>query len=132
MQALGVGRWACWRWALGVLALGAQVGRAGHAEQAAGGAGRALGAAGHGRASGRRRCRQLSAWAGGVAGARACGAGGGRRAGRATGEVQALGARQAGAGHEGRARPGRWARGLGARAGYELCTRCTRPVFDPV
>ena len=26
----------------------------------------------------------------------------------------------------------RWARGLGARAGLELCTQCTRPVFGPV
>ena len=26
----------------------------------------------------------------------------------------------------------RGVRGLGARAGYELCTRCTRPFFDPV
>ena len=30
------------------------------------------------------------------------------------------------------ARPGHWARGLGARAGLGLCTRCTRPVFDPI
>ena len=29
------------------------------------------------------------------------------------------------------ARPGRWARGLGAWAGLGLCTRCTRPIFDP-
>ena len=40
---------------------------------------------------------------------------GGRRAGRARGEC-------------GRARQ---AHGLGARAGYGLCTRCTRPAFDP-
>ena len=25
-----------------------------------------------------------------------------------------------------------WARGLGAQAGYGLCTRCTRPVFDSI
>ena len=37
----------------------------------------------------------------------------------------ALGARWAGL-------AGRWARGLGARAGLGLCTRCTRPVFGPV
>ena len=59
MQALGVGRagagrWACWLLALGVLALGVQVGRAG---QAAGLAGRALGAARHGRVE-RRRARE--------------------------------------------------------------------------
>ena len=29
-------------------------------------------------------------------------------------------------------RPGRWAHGLGARAGFGLCTRCTWPVFGPV
>ena len=29
------------------------------------------------------------------------------------------------------ARPGRWARGLGAWAGLGQCTRCTRPIFDP-
>ena len=27
--------------------------------------------------------------------------------------------------------PGRWARGLGARAGLGQCTRCTWPIFDP-
>ena len=35
-------------------------------------------------------------------------------------------------GSAGRARSGRWARSLGARAGLGLCTRCTRPVFGPV
>ena len=44
--------------------------------------------------------------------------------------------RWAQAGRAGRARSPqagvRGARGLGARAGYGLCTRCTRPVFDPV
>ena len=29
------------------------------------------------------------------------------------------------------ARPGCWARGLGAWAGLGQCTRCTRPIFDP-
>ena len=29
------------------------------------------------------------------------------------------------------ARPGRWARGLGAWAGLGQCTRCTRPIVDP-
>ena len=59
----------------------------------------------------------------------------GRAAGRARGrgargrQVQAGGRRAGSAGH---ARPGRWARGLGARAGLGLCTRCTRPVFGPV
>ena len=38
----------------------------------------------------------------------------------------------AGARADARVRPGRWARGLGARPGYGLCTRCTWPVFDPV
>ena len=45
------------------------------------------------------------------------------RAGQAT---AACGARCTGAAGS---RPGRWARGLGAWAGYGLCTR---PVFDPV
>ena len=31
----------------------------------------------------------------------------------------------------GHARPGRWARGLGAWAGLGQCTQCTRPIFDP-
>ena len=62
------------------------------------------------------------------------------RSGRA-GERQAHGARGAGrhAGRGSRRGPawsarGRasWARGLGARAGLGLCTRCTRPVFGPV
>ena len=47
-------------------------------------------------------------------GARACGAGGGRRAGRVAGAGLAQGTRQA--------------RGLGARAGLR---QCTRPIFDP-
>ena len=56
---------------------------------------------------------------------------------RARGRRAAAGAcrgRGAGASSRGAAgaRPGRWAPGLGARAGYGLCTRCTRPVFDPV
>ena len=55
-----------------------------------------------------------------------------RRAGRWAGRAGHAGlagrARQVGAG---RARPGRWARGLGAGL-PGLCTRCTRPVFDPV
>ena len=59
----------------------------------------------------------------------------GRAAGRARGrgargrQVQAGGRRAGSAGHAG---PGRWARGLGARAGLGLCTRCTRPVFGQV
>ena len=48
----------------------------------------------------------------------------------------ALGAGARGASRRGKrarlGRPGRWARNLGAQAGYGLCTRCTRPVFDPV
>ena len=77
--------------------------------------------------------------AGQAAGARgrrqARGAGGRRAAGRGRGAVggaQARGSRQAGAGHAGLTRPGHWARGLGARAGFGLCARCTRPVFGPV
>ena len=42
------------------------------------------------------------------------------------------GARARGSKRAGRARPGHWAGGLGARASYGLCTRCTRPVFDLV
>ena len=34
-------------------------------------------------------------------------------------------------GRWGAGRHGRWARGLGAWAGLGLCTRCTRPIFDP-
>ena len=48
---------------------------------------------------------------------------------RAAGARQAVGERAAGA------RPRRWVRGVGARAGYGLCTRCTRPLsiqFDSV
>ena len=41
-----------------------------------------------------------------------------RGAGRMAGRAQARGARGE--------------RGLGARAGFGLCTRCTRPVFGPV
>ena len=60
-------------------------------------------------------------------------AGAERAGGRAAGTwgKQARGARQdtaAGAG----ARPGHgWERSLGARVGWGLCTRCTRPIFDP-
>ena len=116
----GLGRWA--RAGRAGSRLGA--GRAG-----VGRAGRARGAGGWARAgSGTARASQAM-------GTRACGAGGGRRAGRAAGGAQALGAR----GALGRvttwalgARPGRWESGLGARAGLELCTRCTRPVFGLV
>ena len=89
-------------WALGMLALGGQAGRSG---QAAGRAGRALGAGG--KAWARR------AQAGARVGIGAVGGWAQQARGR-----QALGARGACC--------------LGARAGYGLCTWCTRPVFCPV
>ena len=74
------------------------------------------------------------------AGARGAGARG-RAAGRAGGRRADGGARgsrrgrarsvRGRAGWAAGARPGRWARGLGAWAGLGLCTRCTRPIFDP-
>ena len=61
------------------------------------------------------RARRL----GGALGAQAAGTGPRRTRGRAAG------ARQAGAGRAGSTRPG--------RAGWPgRCTRCTRPVFDPI
>ena len=74
----------------------------------------AQGAARHGRRRqrGRGRAEQMAA---GARGARQVGRRRWARAGLAAG-----------------ARPRRWARGLGARAGLELCTRCTRHVFCPV
>ena len=60
----------------------------------------------------------------------------GRRAGRRAGARQACGRNRGhsrhAAGARGGARPRRWAHWMGARAGYRLCTRCTRSVFDPV
>ena len=77
--------------------------------------------------------------AGVASGRQALGAGRRAGAGRHAGargargrEAQERGARQAAAGHAGRARLGLWARGLGTRAGYGPCTRCTRPVFGLV
>ena len=96
--------------------------RLGAGRAGAGRAGRARGAGGweqHGKgAAGNER-----------AGERACGAGGGRLTGRAR---QAGRKRWASSGHVAGAQPGRWARGLGACAGLELCIRRTRPVFRPV
>ena len=97
----------------------------GHGSWARWGVEQALGKRADARASGRRAgragCPGL-AGAGGAAGrssrsAQSAGQGwlGGRRAAWALG-----------------ARPGRWARSLGARARLRLCTRCTRPVFGPV
>ena len=107
--------------ALGRRALGA--GRAGtlgtraRSEQAAGGRWHwrrraALGRAGHWGA------RQQAARARG-----ALGRGHGSRHGRAQ-------STRGWAGWAAGARPGSWARGLGARAGLGQCTRCTRPIFD--
>ena len=73
------------------------------------------------------------------AGAERAGCGWGARAGVGVGRAdvlqarEALGARSAQAG-ERQARMAlgaRRARDLGARAGCGLCTRCTRPIFDP-
>ena len=94
------------------------------------GAGRATG--GVGRAQGVRGARRwqlgeagAGRWASGKSGRRASG----RRAG-STWQGAAAGAGARGARGVGLAR--RQARGLGARPGLELCTRCTRPVFGPV
>ena len=64
----------------------------------------------------------------GERGARAGQAAAGEQRVRGTG-VRALGRRAAG---EAGTQPGRWARGLGARAGKGLCTRCTQLVFGTV
>ena len=64
----------------------------------------------------------------------------GARTGAGAGARQGAGGRRAGRAQQWRgrraawalgARPGRWARGLGAWAGLGQCTRCTRPIFDP-
>ena len=86
--------------------------------------------------SGRRGARQAGRATGVVRGrqgarqGRALQAGTSARQARGRGAQQARGSRRAGS--AGLARPGRWALGLGAQAGYGLCTRCTRPVFGPV
>ena len=100
------------RWALGWAVSARREG----VWQAAGRAGRALGAARNGRCRKRARGRAEQA-AAGARGARLAGRRRGACAGRAAGGLGA--------------RPGRWARGLGARAGLGQCTRCTRPIFDP-
>ena len=97
-------------------------GRAGPAGQVATSAQGAQ--AGTGRANG--RC-ELAAGSGSLQGAGAAGARGAGARGAGP-RARTVGARQQARG----ARPGCWASGLGARAGYGLCTRCTRPVFDPV
>ena len=72
------------------------------------------------------RCRQLGARVQGAVGARACGAGGSRQG--ALGAGARGGSRLAATS----ATAARGAGGMGAQAGYRLCTRCTRPVFNPV
>ena len=76
-----------------------------------------------GRRAGERKARRRQARGARAVQARALGARG--RAGQAATASRARGTDTAGA------RPGRWARGLGAWAGLGLCTRCTRPIFDP-
>ena len=80
----------------------------------------ATGAGARGRAVG---AQAASAGRAGGTDVRALGAGG--RTGQAEAACRAHGTDAAGA------RPERWARGLGAWAGLGLCTRCTRPIFDP-
>ena len=119
-QAGGARRW------LGALgaqqALAWRAGRAGVARRALSG----MGAGRHGRRrAGRWRARARSRARGRQARGRrgARGARGSRR-----GRARSVRGR---AGWAAGARPGRWARGLGAWAGLGLCTRCTRPIFDP-
>ena len=64
------------------------------------------------------------------AGAQGVGARGARAAERGSRRGSALNVRGR-AGWAAGARPGRWARGLGAWAGLGQCTRCTRPIIDP-
>ena len=80
-----------------------------------------LGAGWARRAHAKRAGGALGMQAGRWARRRAAGRTGGRR-GRAAGR----GRRAAGA-----LGVGRWACGLGARAGLGQCIRCTRPIFDP-
>ena len=92
------------------------------------GAGQMLGAreACVGRAGGSWAKQGLGAERAGALQARGARGRSGRRAGDGRqGAAEGTGARGAGL-------AGRQARGLGTRAGLELCTRCTRPVFGPV
>ena len=59
----------------------------------------------------------------------AAGGAGAGRSGRAGVQSER---RQAGAGHAGRARPGRWAHGLGERAGHGCALGALRLVFNLV
>ena len=72
------------------------------------------------------------AWRAGRAGSMGAGALGGTGAGArgagARGRARSVRGR---AGWAAGARPGRWARGLGAWAGLGQCTRCTLPIFYP-
>ena len=88
----------------------------------AGRAGRAWGA--RGAPGARAQAWALSAGRAGVL--QACGP---RRA--QAGEQQARGARGARGARAAAGAGAREACGLGARAGCRLCTRCTRPIFDP-
>ena len=94
-------------WALMRAGVGAGARRCGHWGAQAW----ALGRTGVGARAHRRGCWGAQAWALGPQG----------RTSARQGAAWALGER-----------PRRWASGLGARAGYGLCTRCTQPVFGPV
>ena len=121
------GRWACWRWALGVRRAGA-----GSACRVRG-ACRARAAGGH--ESGSRAWCAQAAWALGGTGAGAQGGGAHERAAAGATSVRGS-ARTAGSGARGvRSRGGRraaWALGTRPRRlGWPgLCTRCTRLDFQ--
>ena len=117
--------WACWRWALGVLPLGAQAERAGRACWAREAGGHAWGArawrAGRADGMGAGRHGRRSA----VAGAAASWASVRERAdgrGRAGGRQR----------RAGRAQQGRQARGLGAWAGQDCALGAPDLIFKPV
>ena len=114
-SGLGTGRW-----------LGAQGARRAR-RRGAGHAGGTLGAQA-GRWARRRqaRARGRARQARGRVHGRAVGRAGARTAGNGVQGARGVSSRGAAG-----ARPGRWALGLGAWAGLGLCTRCTRPIFDP-
>ena len=122
VRVLGVVRWADWarRWALGRRWAR---GWARRHDTGLAHVGRSWGAQADARA--REACRRQAAGKGGT-GVRALGSRG--RAEQAAGARQRRGRRAAEA-RQARGARAAWA--LGARTGLGMCTRCTRPIFDP-